>query len=55
METLSTQESLIEVYLSVNEAQTQADKYSCSSKILYAEDKSAILENAMKTYENFNQ
>ena len=46
--TLTTQESLIEVYLTANEPQTLVDKFSHSTKILDAEYKLAILDEVIK-------
>ena len=53
--TLTTQESLIEVYLTTNEPQTLVDEFSRSTKILVAKYKPAILDEVIKMCENLNQ
>jgi hypothetical protein len=54
--TLSSVESLIEVYMSANEPQTLRDEYSRATKILNAEYKqvSASLDDVIKTCENLH-
>jgi hypothetical protein len=54
--TLSSVESLIEVYMNANEPQTLRDEYSRATKILHAEYKqvSASLDDVINTCENLH-
>jgi hypothetical protein len=52
--TLSSVETLIEVYMNANEPQTLRDEYSRATKILDAEYKPASLDNVIKTCENLH-
>jgi hypothetical protein len=52
--TLSSVESLIEVYMSANEPQTLRDEYSRATIILDAEYKPASLDDVIKTFENLH-
>jgi hypothetical protein len=52
--TLSSLESIIEVYMSANEPQTLSDEYSQATKILDAENKPASLDDVIKTCENLH-
>jgi hypothetical protein len=52
--TLNTQDALLEVYLASNEPQSLVDKFSCSTKILVAEYKPAILEEVTQMCNNLN-
>jgi hypothetical protein len=45
-------ETLIEVYMNVNEPQTLGDEYSQATKILDAEYKPTSLDDIIKTCEN---
>jgi hypothetical protein len=51
---LNSQKSITEIYLTANEPQSLMDEFSCSTKILDAEYKPAILEEVTKTFENLN-
>jgi hypothetical protein len=55
--TLSSAEALVEVYMSVNEAQTLRDEYSRDTKIPDAEYKqlSASLDDVIKARENLHE
>jgi hypothetical protein len=52
--TLSSVESLIEVYMSANEPQTIRNEYSQATKILDSEYKPSSLDDIIKTCENFH-
>jgi hypothetical protein len=49
-----SKEAQIEVYMIANEPQTLRDEYSRDMKILYAEYKSASLDDVIKTCENLH-
>jgi hypothetical protein len=49
---LSSVETLIEVYMNANEPQTLRDEYSRATKILDAEYKPASLDDVIKTCAN---
>jgi hypothetical protein len=51
---LSTVETLIEVYMSANEPQTLRDEYSQATTTLDAEYKPASLDDVIKTCENLH-
>jgi hypothetical protein len=52
--TLSSEEALIEIYMSTNEPQTLRDEYSQATKILDAEYKPASSDDVIKTCENLH-
>jgi hypothetical protein len=52
--TLNTQDALLEVYLASNEPKSLVDEFSCSTKILDAEYKPAILEEVTQMCTNLN-
>jgi hypothetical protein len=52
--TSSSEEALIEVYMSANEPQTLWDEYYWATKILDAEYKPASLDDVIKTCENLH-
>jgi hypothetical protein len=52
--TLSSVETLIEVYMSTNEPQTLRNEYSRATEILDAEYKPASLDDVIKTCENLH-
>jgi hypothetical protein len=51
---LSSVETLIEIYISANEPQTLRDEYSRATKILDAEYKPESLDDVIKTCENLH-
>jgi hypothetical protein len=53
--TLNSQDALAEVYLSANKPENILDEFLRSTKILDAEDKPAILEEAAQMCENLSQ
>ena len=52
--TLSSTQTLIDVYLRENEPQTLTDEYSCDTKILDAEYKPASLDDVIRTCEDLH-
>jgi hypothetical protein len=52
---LNSQKAITEIYLTANEPQRLMDEFSCSTKILDAEYKPAILEEVTKACENLNE
>jgi hypothetical protein len=52
---LNSQNVITEIYLTANEPQSLTDEFSCSTKILDAEYKPAILEEVSKTCEHLNE
>jgi hypothetical protein len=51
----NSQKVITEIYLTANEPQSLLNEFSCSTKILDAEYKPAILEEVSKTCENLNE
>jgi hypothetical protein len=52
--TISSVETLVEVYMIANEPQTLRDEYSRTTKILEAEYKPSSLDDVIKTRENLH-
>jgi Retroviral aspartyl protease len=52
---LNSQKVITEIYLTANEPQSLLNEFSCSTKILDAEYKPAILEEVSKTCESLNE
>jgi hypothetical protein len=53
--TLSSEEALIEVYLSENEAQTLRERCSLATKIIDDDYKAVNLDDVIKTCENLHE